>query len=131
MDFFAAGIILCIQRQRAGAVALLLLVGILVQEGTGPLAFGTSILRYGVLVGFYLAGQRLFDEHSMAFALLVGAVFSITHYVSLKTMVALQDWVVLDLRILLECFLLFFVFLLEWALLSRIHRVVFPHAPRP
>lgn len=107
------------------------LVCILIQEGAGPLAFGASVLRYGALIGFFLLGRTLFEAHSPAFILLLGIGFSAVHFLSLKTMSGLQDWAILDQRIFMESVLLFFVFLAEWFVLSRIYRMIAPHASRP
>ncbi len=130
MDFFAAGIILCLQREGVGKAAPLILVCILIQEGAGPLAFGTSVLRYGALIGFYLLGRNLFEVHSPAFILLLGLVFSVVHFFSLKTMAGLQVWSISDPRVLFESALLFIIFLVEWLLLSKAYRMFFPHATR-
>lgn len=130
MDFFAAGIILSLQRCKPRTVALLLAVSILIQEGAGPLAFGASVLRYGFLAGVYLAGKRLFQAQSPAFILLLGFALALLHFVILKTMTSLQTWVVLDQRIVLESMAMFVVFLVEWLLLSRIYNTLLPHASR-
>lgn len=131
MDFFAAGLILCLQQERPGRVALLALMCILIQEGAGALAFGASILRYGSLIGFFLVGQKYFESDSAAFILLLGIVFSTMHFFTLKIMALLQDWVILDHRLVMESGAIFLVFLIEWSVLSRIYRMVSPHASRP
>ncbi len=130
MDFLAAGIVLCMQQERPGKVLLLTLVCVVIQEGAGPLAFGASALRYGTLVVFFLLGRKLFEAGSPAFILLVAGFFSVAHYLSLKTMAGLQSLVVLDQRIFVDSVLLFFVFLVEWLVLSRIYRMIVPHASR-
>lgn len=130
MDFLAAGIILSLQREKPRTVVLLLAVSILIQEGAGPLAFGASVLRYGFLIAIFLVGKRLFQAHSPAFILLLGLALALLHFGSLKTMSSLQTWVVLDQRIIVESIVLFFVFLVEWFLLSRIHSALHPYAPR-
>lgn len=130
MDFLAAGLILCLQREQAGKAAFLTLICILIQEGSGSLAFGASILRYGSLIGFFLIGQRLFQADSAAFIVLLGLVFSAMHFFTLKTMAGLQDWVILDHRLFLESGILFFVFLVEWFILFKIYLMFSPHASR-
>lgn len=130
MDFLAAGIILSLQREKPRTVVLLLAVSILIQEGAGPLAFGASVPRYGFLIAIFLVGKRLFQAHSPAFILLLGLALALLHFGSLKTMASLQTWVVSDQRIIVESMVLFFVFLVEWLLLSRIHSALHPYASR-
>lgn len=130
MDFFAAGIMLCLQRGGGRSLVLLTLISVLIQEGSGPLVFGASLLRYGSLIGFFLLGRKFFDTYSPAFILLLGLVFAAVHYLSLKFMAGLQSWTILDQRILVESMLLFCVFLAQWYVLSRIYQMFFPHAPR-
>jgi len=130
MDFFAAGIMLCLQQERPGKVLLLTLVCVLIQEGAGPLAFGASALRYSALIVFFLIGRKLFEARSLTFVLLLAGLFSVVHCLSLKTMAGLQSLVVLDQRVLMDSVLLFFVFLVEWLVLSKIYRMIVPHAPK-
>lgn len=131
MDFLAAGILLCLQKERAAKVAVLTLISILIQEGSGSLAFGASILRYGSLIGLFLIGRKLLEAESTPFILLMGLAFSAIHFFSLKTMAGLQAWVILDHRLVMESLVLFFVFLTEWLLLAKIYRLIRPHASQP
>lgn len=121
---------LCLQRERPDKVLLLTLVCIVIQEGSGPLVFGASALRYGALIFFFLLGRKLFEARSPAFILLLGGLFSAVHYLSLKIMAGLQSLIVLDQRLFMDSVLLFFVFLIEWLLISRIYRMIVSHAPR-
>lgn len=130
MDFLAAGIMLCLQRERMAKVVLLTLICILVQEGTGPLAFGASIMRYGALIGLYVLGRSLFDPNSPAFIILLAAAFTVAHFLSLKTIAGLQDLVLLDQRLLMNSIQLFFVFLAQWFMLSKIYQAIHPYASR-
>jgi len=130
VDFFAAGIMLCLQREGAGKVVLLTLVCVLIQEGSGFFAFGASILRYGSLIGLFLLGRKFFEAGSPAFILLLGMMFSGIHFFSMKTMAGLQDLVVVDHRLLMESVLLFFVFLSEWLVLTKIYRLSLAHVSR-
>lgn len=128
MDFLAAGIILCLQQERPGKVLLLTLICVLIQESMGPLAFGTSVLRYSALIVFFLLARKLFEANSPALILILGGLFAVVHYLSLKTMTGLQSLVILDQRIFIDSVLLFFVFSTEWFLLSKIYQRIVPRA---
>jgi hypothetical protein len=128
MDFLAAGLVLCLQQERPGKVLLLAIICVLIQESTGPLAFGTSVLRYGALIVFFLLARRLFEANNPVLILILGGLFAVVHYLSLKTMTGLQSLVILDQRIFIDSVLLFFVFSTEWFVLSKIYQKIVLHA---
>lgn len=127
-DFFVPGIILCLQRERFTHVLMLLLLTLLVQEGSGALVFGAGGLRYGGLVGMYLVGRGLFEARSPAFILLLAAAFTLSHLVILQTMAGLQSMTIQAQRLFLESLALFVIIVPGWWLLDAVYRFISRHA---
>ncbi len=130
-DFFVPGIILCLQRERFSHVFALILPALLIQEGTGALVFGAGLLRYGGLVGMFLAGRCLFEARSPVFILLLAATFALTQMTILHTMASLQSMSILGQRLFLESMTMFATIVLGWWLLDVVYRFISRHASHP
>lgn len=128
MDFFVPGIILGLQRERFRYVILLLLLAILVQEGTGSLVFGAGILRYGGLVGMFYLGRCLFEGRSPLFILLMASAFTFWQIIVIHTMAGLQSMNILGQRLAWEGLLMFVTFLMGWWILDLGYRFVSRYA---
>ncbi len=74
VDFLAPGLLLALQEERPGAIAWLVVVWLVLQEGLGGLAFGFGPAWYGGLILFFQVGRWLFDQKSFLFACLTGLV---------------------------------------------------------
>nr|WP_239057850.1 hypothetical protein [Pseudodesulfovibrio sp. JC047] len=80
VDFFAAGLILSLQKEERLEVTLSLIVlWMLLLEGTGNLPFGYGLAWYGLLTAFYFMGQWLFEARSFLFMALLGLALGILH----------------------------------------------------
>lgn len=91
IDFLLVGLIVSLQEEKWLTAAWLCPFFIIIQEGAGSLAFGSSVLWYaGAVVAFFL-GRALFDLHNYLFyglfSLFLGVWFGLVLFVMTK----LQD----------------------------------------
>ena len=126
VDFLAPGLILSLQEDKPKATAVLAVVWLLLQEGTGSLAFGTVVLWYGVLTGLFFFGHWLFEARNFVFVLLLGGCLGVLHFGLMHVMAQLQDWQVPPGRVLMESLVQAVVFPIQWGLLY----VIYNHLPR-
>lgn len=126
VDFLAPGLILCLQEEKVRDTAILGVAWLLLQEGTGSLAFGTAILWYGALVSLFLFGHWFFEGRNFFFMTILGCCLGVLHFGLTHVMASLQDWLVAPGRVLLESMLQALVFPLEWGLVYIIHN----HLPK-
>jgi hypothetical protein len=129
MDFFAPGILLCLQHERMDKVLLLTVLAVLIQEGSGPLVFGAGILRYGSLIALFVLGRNLFEVLSPVFILLLGLVLAFLNLAILHTMASLQSLIVPVARIATDSVFSLGVFFVGWSVLFCVYRMVAKHEP--
>lgn len=121
LDALAPGLVVSLQREHWSRTFWLLLAWILVQEGVGSMAFGGVIMIYGLLVGGFILGCRLFDEANPLFMLLLGLGYSLLLIVGQYILAGLQD-VLLPSRQLLHVFLAqSFYFVAAWFIAHRLY----------
>lgn len=121
VDFLAPGLILAMQEEKWTVPVWLGLVWLFLQEGTGSLAFGSSILWYGALAGLYFFGHWLFEARNFLFVFILGVSLGAMHVVLIGIMVLLQDQTVPLDRLLTESVLQALIFPVEWGLVYLIH----------
>lgn len=126
VDFLAPGLILCLQEEKARTTVFLGLLWLLIQEGTGSLAFGTAVLWYGVLAALFFFGHWLFEARNFVFMVILGGCLGVLHFGLMNVMTHLQDWLVSPGRVLLESLVQAVVFPLEWGLVY----VIYNHLPQ-
>ncbi len=79
IDALAPAIMLACQEGRRWQTAWLCLATILIQEGTGSLAFGSALLWYGSLLFFFFVGRVFFVTGSLFFIVLLSFVLGFAH----------------------------------------------------
>lgn len=121
VDFLAPGLILCLQEEKPRTTVVLGLLWLLIQEGTGSLAFGTAVLWYGVLAALFFLGHWLFEARNFVFMVILGGCLGVLHFGLMNVMTYLQDWLVSPGRVLLESLVQAVVFPLEWGLVYVIY----------
>jgi len=94
VDAIVPGIMLSCQEGRPKQTAWLCLVTLLIQEGTGSLAFGSAILWYGTLLFLFYAGRLFFVTGSLFFVVLLALALGISHSVILYMTSSLQGFTV-------------------------------------
>ena len=126
VDFLAPGLILSLQEEKPRASLILGLIWLLLQEGTGSLAFGTVVLWYGVLAAIFFLGHWLFEAKNFLFVVILGACLGVLHFGLMSVMTQLQDWRVPAGRVFLESLVQTAVFPVEWGLLY----IIYNHLPQ-
>lgn len=121
VDFLAPGLILSLQEERNRATAVMGFVWLMLQEGTGSLAFGTVVIWYGVLTALFFFGHWLFEAKNFVFVIILGACLGVLHFGLMNIMTQLQDWRVPEGRVLMEAVVQAVVFPVEWGLLYIIY----------
>jgi len=94
VDLLVVGLILSLQEERLQQTAWLAVAFMLIQEGSGSLAFGSSVLWYALVVVFYTLGRWLFDPRGVQFVCLLGLVMGVWHYLLAQMMATLQEYTV-------------------------------------
>lgn len=126
VDFLAPGLILSLQEEKTRTTVFLGLLWLLIQEGTGSLAFGTVVLWYGVLAALFFFGHWLFEARNFVFMAILGACLGVLHFGLMNVMTQLQDWLVSPGRVFMESVIQAVVFPVEWGILYIIHNQL-PH----
>lgn len=122
VDFLAPGLVILMQERRVRIGAWLLLVWILLQEGTGGMAFGPAILWYAALGVLFWAGRWLFESTNFLFVMLIGAVMGLWHIGLFELMAQLQDLEVVSRQLAVEGLLQAGFFPIQWALAYAMYK---------
>ncbi|WP_320006502.1 hypothetical protein [Maridesulfovibrio sp.] len=129
VDFFAPGLLLCIQLEKKYHFFWLILIWSLIQDGIGGLPFGYSVVWYSSLFFLYRCGAMFFDVQSLMFAMLCGLVLGALHPALTAMMSLLADMVWVPDRYIFEGILQAAIFPVEWLLLRYIYPERFKHEP--
>lgn len=125
VDFLAPGLILSLQEEKPRTTVILGIIWLLLQEGSGSLAFGTVVLWYGVLAALFFFGHWLFEAKNFLFMIILGACLGVLHFGLMNVMTQLQDWRVPPGRVLLEAVVQAVVFPVQWGLAY----IIYNHLP--
>ena len=124
LDVLVLGLLLALQERRPLQLAWLLPVLVLVQEGSGALDFGTSVLWYLAVVALFFIGHRLFEVENLLFMFLLSACLGVAHIGIIRLMATLQDAPV-DATALLDEGILQALFIpIGWHLVSITRRIL-------
>ncbi len=99
IDAFTPALILACQEKHPWQLLWLMLICLLIQEGTGNLAFGGGILYYGALVAMFRIGQLFFVTSGLFFVLLLSLGLGLVRAGILLTFISLQSLAVPPLRL--------------------------------
>lgn len=92
VDALIPGLILSCQEERGQQTFFLCFVTILIQEGTGSLAFGNALLWYGSMILLFLGGRLFFVTSSLFFVVLLSAALGIMNPAILYVTSSLQGF---------------------------------------
>ena len=92
VDFLVLGLILSLQEDRPSQTLWLALVFLLIQEGTGSLAFGAGLLWYGAVVALFSLGRWLFEVENMFFIVILGAMLGLWRFGLAQMLATLQEY---------------------------------------
>ena len=79
VDALVPGFLLSLQERNTKQSAWLFLLFVLIQEGSGNLTFGSSLLWYGGQVLFFRISQRFFVAENLLFVLMLSAILGAYH----------------------------------------------------
>ncbi len=116
IDLLIVGVVICLEEGNPAQIAWVTGLCLLIQEGSGTLAFGFSILWYGSLIALFLMGRWLFQAQNFLFISLLGACLGLLRYVLLLMMATLQDFQLSESLVFTESVLQAAIFPLVWAL---------------
>lgn len=102
MDVLLIGLIIALQEGKKAQIFWVFLTVILLQEGTGTLVFGSSILSYTSVVLVFYLGRSLLEPENILFVLMVAVTAGLGHFVFTQAMASLQGLAVSSSRLLLE-----------------------------
>lgn len=91
VDFFLPGLLVCLQEGKLWWAGWLGLACLAIQEGTGSLAFGSSLIWYIGLVAAFYAGRSLLESKNYLFILGFALAAGFWHWVVIYLMSRLQN----------------------------------------
>ena len=91
LDLLLPGFLIALQERRHAATLIVAASFILLQEGMGSMAFGGSLLWYGITALLFVIGCRLFQGTSLLFISLLSVLLAVTHYAVFGMLATLQD----------------------------------------
>ncbi len=92
VDFLVVGVMLALQEGRWPQTLWVLLFAVLIQEGQGSLAFGSSLLWYAAAIVLFRGGRWLFQARNVFFMMLLGACLGVIHLAIMRVMTYLQNY---------------------------------------
>lgn len=122
MDFLLPGLLLSLQEKRPEQTFIVAVMFILLQEGMGSIAFGSTFLLYSIAVLLYACGCSLFHGRSFLFMILLGAVLSPVRFLIARLMVELQFLPWNEEMVLDECIVQACLTPLIWLVASMLRR---------
>lgn len=120
VDVLMVGLVISLQEDRLQQTFWLLGCLVLIQEGTGSLSFGSSLLWYAMLIALYAVGRWLFQARNLFFMALLGASMGLWHYLLVNIMAPLQEYQVAHDRLFFESMIQALIFPVAWALASEL-----------
>ena len=127
-DVLLIGLIIALQEGKIAQIIWVFLAVILLQEGIGTLAFGSSILSYTAVVLIFYAGRALLEQENILFVLMVAASAGIGHYVFTEAMAALQNISLPGQRLAMESFIQVLILPPLWIIAFALRGRMVPHA---
>jgi len=121
VDFFAPGIIICLQKEGSLHTVWLTVIWILLIEGVGNIPFGYGLAWYGMLVGFYFAGQWLFAKKSFLFMGLLGIAMGCLHPVLIYGLGSLTNLVIPMKPVIIEGVIQAATFPIIWLAVNQLY----------
>ncbi len=128
IDILLIGVIIALQEGKIVQILWVLLVSILLQEGIGTLAFGSSILSYTTAILVFYGGRALLEQENIMFVLVVAVSAGLGHYVFTQAMATLQGISMPGERLLLESCVQVLILPPLWSLTRALRKKMVPHA---
>ena len=123
VDALAPGFLISLQEKKKWQTAWLFLVFVLIQEGSGSLAFGSSLLWYGGQIALFLLAERLFVADNLLFVIMLSAGLGAYHGLVIWFMCMVQEAPLEYVFLLQECVLQAILTPLIWGLAAWLRPV--------
>ncbi|QJT09945.1 hypothetical protein [Oceanidesulfovibrio marinus] len=120
VDLLVPGLIVSMQEERNRQSIVLGIVFLLIQEGSGSLAFGAGLAWYGMAIVLFIAGRWLFEARNIMFMVILGAVLGVWRYLLISMLTALQEYTFLEDVVFWECVHQALTFPLMWSLAAAL-----------
>lgn len=91
LDCYAPALAGCLYLGLPKTAFVMSLIWIIIQEGVGSLALGSSLLFYGGVAIFFVWAKIFFTKNSLLFFLVVSLFTAGLHFVIMQTMCSLQE----------------------------------------
>lgn len=127
-DVLLIGLIIVLQEGRRVQTFWIFLIVILLQEGTGTLAFGSSILSYTMVVLIFHLGRALLEQENILFVLLVSISAGVGHYVFTQAVGSLQGLTLPHARLMMESLTQMLLLPPLWFFTVALRDKMVPHA---
>ena len=128
IDVLLIGLIIAMQEGKITQIIWVFLTVILLQEGIGALAFGSSLLSYAMTVVIFYVGRALLEQENILFVLLVAASAGVGHYVFTEAMAALQGISLPSDRLAMESIIQVLILPPLWIITFALRGRLVPHA---
>lgn len=116
-DLFAPALLLVLQERGYSRLGWLLPLWILIQEGSGSLHFGTSLLWYSGLILFFCSTRNLLDSRGFLFICLMSIFAGVWQFLCLYLLSGLQELQVPKEQLLQQALQTVLALPLLWAVL--------------
>jgi len=123
IDCLAPGLIVCLQARRLTIAFWLAVLWILIQEGSGSLAFGASILWYAGLVIFFYGLSLFLTVKSAFFGLFLSLFAGLWHFSIIFLLANLQELSINFNELLVQSLQTIIVFPVLWGIVSLIYHL--------
>lgn len=128
LDALVPALIICLQDRNKQQTVLFLLVCMFIQEGTGTLPFGASIIWYSTVVAAYYAGGWVFMGGNLLFVMVLSLAMGVSRAIIFFGMGLLQP-LPLDYRATYSIYVLQVLLTpIIWLLAVRVRAMTVKHA---
>ena len=127
-DVLLIGLIIALQEGKITQIIWVFLAVILLQEGIGALAFGSSLLSYTMTIIIFYGGRALLEQENILFVLLVAASAGIGHYAFTEAMATLQGISLPSERLAMESVVQMLILPPLWSLTFALRGKMVTHA---
>lgn len=105
VDVLVVGLLVALREKNLGQLAWLIPLLILVQEGGGPVSFGSAMLWYALVIVLFFISRNIFVVQNIVFMFMFSSGLSLVRFVTLHFMYILQTTPLDAPRFLDECIL--------------------------
>ncbi len=121
VDLLAPVFLVSLQEERAGVNFWLCLVWVLIQEGTGSLAFGAALLFYAALAMVFWVGRWMFEAKNFLFVCILAVLSGLMHGGVTWIMGMLQNVTISGAWLVTTSLWQSVCFILVWLIVARLY----------